>query len=412
MTALRWGAATDVGHVRTNNEDTSLVTEDLFVVADGMGGHRAGEVASQVAVAALRANFVDHTVEGLRAAVQEANRAVFDQQAGDPDLEGMGTTVVAIASVGTDGDGTELAFASVGDSRIYRFRDGELEQITDDHTLVDEMVRDGRLTPEEARVHPRRHMITRALGIEPTVDVDAGAVEPFKGDRFVLCTDGLSDEVDDSRIASVLRRLDDPAEAAAELVRTAVESGGRDNVTVVIVDVTDDDDKAGAASAALAHDRSATAAHTDLAGFTTSERKTAAPTAEAQRRAAKAAREPRPRRMTWRVLAFVLAVVVVVGGAAGAVGWYARHTYYVGFKDAEVAIFKGKPNGALWFDPTLEQRTGIDRADVPSRFLARLDAGVEEGSLADAQAFVENVRLAATPTTTTTTTVPSSTSTP
>ena len=153
MTVLKWGAATDVGQVRTNNEDTSLVTEDLFVVADGMGGHAAGEVASQVAVAALRANFVDHTVDGLRSAVEEANRAVFEQQAGDPDLEGMGTTVVVIARVGDDGR-DELAFASVGDSRIYRFRDGELEQITDDHTLVDEMVRDGRLSPEEAAATP------------------------------------------------------------------------------------------------------------------------------------------------------------------------------------------------------------------------------------------------------------------
>jgi protein phosphatase len=410
VTALNWGVATDVGQVRTNNEDTSLIGDDLFVVADGMGGHRAGEVASQVAAAAVRAHFADRTVDGLRAAVEEANREVFEQQANDPDLEGMGTTLVAIALIDDgNGPGQELAFANVGDSRIYRFRDGALEQISADHTLVDEMVRDGRLSAEEARVHPRRHIVTRALGIDRSVDVDVGEVEPFRGDRFVLCSDGLTDEVDDSRIASVLRRLADPTEAANELVRVALESGGRDNVTVVVVDVTDDDDKALAASAALARDPSGTKAHTDLAGFTAAP---AEPSVTKATTPAKKTKEPKPRakRLTWRVPVFLLALVVVLGAAAGAVGWYGRHTYYVGFSGDQVAIFKGKPGGVLWIDPTLQATTGIQRADVPKEFLARITKGVEEATLKDAAAFVDNVRKAAAPTTTTTTTTSTTTS--
>ncbi len=414
MTTLQWGAATDVGRVRANNEDSSLVADHLFAVADGMGGHRAGEVASQVAVAALRANYTDRSVEGLKAAVEQANHTVFQQQAEDPDLRGMGTTLVAVSLV--DGEnGEELAFVNVGDSRIYRLHDGELEQITEDHTVVDELVRDGLLSPEEATTHPQRHIITRALGIDAFVRVDADSVVPYTGDRFLLCSDGLFDEVEDNRIAGVLRRLSDPSEAAAELVRLALQSGGRDNVTVVVVDVVDDDDRAGTASAALADDPKGTVA--DMAGFTTApaeeDEKTAAVPAATSRRARATEKEkaPRPRRFTWRVALFALAFLVVLGAAAGAVGWYARNTYYVGFLGDEVAIFRGRPGGVLWFDPTLEQRTGIDRADVPSRLLPRLEDGKQEGSLGDAEAYVKNLREEIDPPTSPTSTTSSTTST-
>ena len=256
-------------------------------------------------------------------------------------------------------------------------------------------------------------MITRALGIESRVDVDAGAVEPFRGDRFVLCSDGLTDEVDDDRIASVLRRLDDPNEAAAELVRVALQNGGRDNVTVVVVDVADDDDRAGAASSALGRDPSSSRSHDDPAGFTTATEPTSSKTATDTKPKPKEKKEkqPRPKRFTWRVAVFLLAFVVVLGGAAGAIGYFARNTYFVGFAGDEVAIFKGKPEGVLWFDPTLEERTGIARADVPPSQRARLTAGHEEPTLEEAREYVENLREETQPTTTTTTSTTTSTTT-
>src|SRR4051794_788243 len=253
MTALAYGFATDVGVVRANNEDTLLVEDNLFAVADGMGGHAAGEVASLAAVEALRAAFGQqpHTVGGLIEAVRIANSAVWDRAAEDTSLRGMGTTVTVVALVQEDGE-DHVAIANVGDSRAYLFRDGELGMLTDDHSVAEQLVREGRLTPEEAAVHPQRHVLTRVLGMGPEVDVDCYPILPYRGDRFLLCSDGLINEVSESQIASVLRRLADPAEAARELVAMAKESGGHDNITVVVVDVVDDDDRAGVASAAIA----------------------------------------------------------------------------------------------------------------------------------------------------------------
>ncbi len=251
-TALRWGGATHVGRVRSNNQDQYLARDDtgLWAVADGMGGHSGGEVASQIACDTLGDSFAVHTVDGLVEAVEHANTAVFRAGADDPQLTGMGTTVVALAVV--DHRGSEvLAIANVGDSRCYRYSQGELDQLTTDHSLVADLVREGSLSPEEAAVHPQRNIVTRVLGVYDTVPVDVFAVDPHHGDRYVLCSDGLFNEVPEPAIATVLRRVPDPADAADELVRLAVEGGGRDNVTVVVVDVVDDGGRGAAASAAL-----------------------------------------------------------------------------------------------------------------------------------------------------------------
>lgn len=416
MPELSWGAASDTGRVRSNNEDNLFVSDGLFVVADGMGGHRGGEVASQIAVAALRANFSDQTVDGLIEAVRRANDAVFSHATDDPDLRGMGTTLVALAPIDEDDD-TALAVVNVGDSRMYLFRDGELERVTEDHSLVEEMVRDGRISPDEALTHPRRNIVTRALGIDDNVEVDGYPVVPYKGDRFVLCSDGLYDEVDDARIAATLRRFADPGEAANELVRLANDSGGHDNISVIVVDVVDDGGRAEGASKALARDRRTTtsASSPDLAGFT----------AEAPARPAGAARvepesrpepePPRPRRLTWRVAVFVLVLLVVLAGAAGAIGWYARKSFHVGFDGDQVTIFKGRQGGLLWFDPTVVERTGIARADVPPARLRQLEDGNEVASLDEARRYVANLQdqidALDPPTTTTTTTTPTASST-
>jgi serine/threonine protein phosphatase PrpC len=252
-TALRWGGATHVGRVRSTNDDNYMARDDigLWAVADGMGGHRGGDVASAIASEAVGRSFAEHTVDGLVEAIEQANQAVYETAAGDPELTGMGTTMVALAVVDEDGDEL-LAVANVGDSRVYRYSVGELEQLTDDHSLVADLVREGSLSPEEAAVHPQRNIVTRALGVNDRVPVDILTVEPVAGDRFLLCSDGLFNEVAEPGIAAVLRRVDDPGEAAAELVHLAVDSGGRDNVTVVVVDVVDDGGRAGEASDALA----------------------------------------------------------------------------------------------------------------------------------------------------------------
>src|SRR5437868_652569 len=251
MTPLRAGGATDVGLVRAHNEDRFLADERLFAVADGVGGHKAGEVASQTAVETLQREFTEPTTDALIDAVKTANRTVWNLAETNSDQRGMGTTLTAIALV-DDGAEQRLAIVNVGDSRAYLLQQGELEQLTEDHSLVEQLVREGQLTPEEAQVHPQRSIITRALGLDPEVEVDSWELTPYRGDRILLCSDGLTNEVTDDEIASTLRTVSDPNEAARQLIQEARDHGGSDNITCVIVDVVDDDNRAEEASAALA----------------------------------------------------------------------------------------------------------------------------------------------------------------
>ncbi|OWY63293.1 hypothetical protein B7486_53910, partial [cyanobacterium TDX16] len=236
MTRLTWGEVTDTGQVRSINQDGAYAAEPLFAVADGMGGHRGGEVASAVALETLVGSVQEMTTDALVRGVQEANGAVFQRAAEDPDLRGMGTTLCAIAVV-SDGSGERIGLVNVGDSRIYLLRDGTLQQLTEDHSLVESLLRQGRITADEAAVHPQRNILTRALGISSAVDVDAWEGPAVTGDRYLLCSDGLFNEVLEPVIEVTLRKLADPAEAARELVRLANEGGGRDNITAVVVDV-------------------------------------------------------------------------------------------------------------------------------------------------------------------------------
>ncbi|HEY5245386.1 MAG TPA: Stp1/IreP family PP2C-type Ser/Thr phosphatase, partial [Acidimicrobiales bacterium] len=238
MTVLRSGSATDVGRVRHSNQDRLLEEPNLFAVADGMGGHVGGEVAAQVAVDALRVSFARQaTVDGLRRAVGEANAAVWREGQEQADLRGMGTTMTAVALVaGADGRDV-IALANVGDSRAYVFSGGRAVQVTSDHSLAEEKVRQGELTEAEAAVHPHRHILTRALGVSLDVDVDLWELRLHDGDRILLCSDGLTNEVGTEQIAGTLASTAEPAEAARALVEAAVAHGGNDNVTVLVVDV-------------------------------------------------------------------------------------------------------------------------------------------------------------------------------
>ena len=230
---LRAGIVSHRGLVRQNNEDSYLVRRGLYAVCDGMGGARAGEVASEMACRALLALDPDSaTPEDLREAIIEADRAIVDRSLEEEGLLGMGTTLTAALG----GQGL-LTLAHVGDSRAYLLRDGDLVQLTQDHSWVGEMVRRGELTPAQAAVHPHRSVITRVLGSGGEFEPDIVAVPVEEGDRLLLCSDGLTGMVSDQDVAGILQREDDPQTAAQSLVQAALAGGGEDNVTVVVVDI-------------------------------------------------------------------------------------------------------------------------------------------------------------------------------
>ncbi|MCU1372954.1 MAG: putative serine/threonine protein phosphatase, partial [Actinomycetia bacterium] len=240
-------------------------------------------------------------------------------------------------------------------------------------------------------------------GNDPDVEIDVFPIDAFRGDRFLLCSDGLFNEVEDDAVADVLRNHRQPQQVADELVRRANASGGRDNITVVVVDVLDDDDKAGVASAALAGAAATTVAE-PIPTAATSSRRSRRPDA------AITVEPPRPRRLTWRSALFSLAILAVVGLVAGSVWWFGRNTFYVGVDGDQVAIFRGRPGGVLWLDPTVEQRTSLDLTDVPAARRDDVEKGKDQDDLAAARRYVANLRQqaaeerAATTTTTSTTT--------
>jgi PPM family protein phosphatase len=233
-------AGTDVGRTRSGNEDSYFCGRTVFAVADGLGGHQGGEVASAAAVEPLATldgrEFATpaEAAEALAGAIAEANSAILDQAAGNPSLWGMGTTVTAAAAVADD----HLQLAHVGDSRAYLLRGGSFDQLTTDHTVVGELVRRGRLTPAQAAVHPERSILTRAVGLDPRIPVDTpDPVELRPGDQVLLCSDGLTEAVPDPDIAELLSGEPDGHTACQSLIDTANSNGGPDNITVVLLRV-------------------------------------------------------------------------------------------------------------------------------------------------------------------------------
>ena len=238
MTVTQLGYGTDTGKKRRRNEDDYVVEPPLFAIADGMGGAQAGELASSLAAGAIRE---DEGAEGsgerrVTELIQEANRRVYQRSSQDAAASGMGTTMtVALVSNGN------VVFGHVGDSRAYLIRNGKLEQLTEDHSLVAELVRSGKLSPEEAETHPQRSVITRALGTDPDVDVDTFSIETVPGDLFMLCSDGLTSMVEDDVILQTVEKNRDNLQAAAKaLIRAANKGGGEDNITVVFFEIGDD----------------------------------------------------------------------------------------------------------------------------------------------------------------------------
>jgi PPM family protein phosphatase len=336
---------TDTGRERRSNEDNAFSRPPLFAVADGMGGARGGEVASGIVVETLEKGMPDDVgpEEGLAGLTREANQRIHQKATADEERAGMGTTLTA-AYVGDD----EVAFAHVGDSRAYRFRDGKLEQLTNDHSLVGELVRRGKLTERQAEEHPQRSVITRALGPEAAVEVDSFSVDARPGDVFLLCSDGLTSMVEADGIADILREHESMDAAARRLVEAANENGGRDNITVVLFRV-EGVPEAGDADAEQptvvgAKAPSAEEVQSAMAGAPAAE----APAERAPRRTAplppraEAEAPPRPRRS--RRVASLLAVltVVVLIGVGAWIG--SRAVFFVGTNSQGiVTVYRGLP---------------------------------------------------------------------
>jgi PPM family protein phosphatase len=402
MTLLRSGSATDTGLVRAVNQDLAVEFPNLFAVADGMGGHAGGEVAARLAVDTLSVAFGRQpTGAGLSEAVTEANTVVWEHSLEHPDLRGMGTTLAAVALVNED-DHDLLALVNVGDSRVYRFHDGELSQITTDHSLAEEMVKSGELTSAEAAVHPHRHILTRALGVSADVSVDLWRIQPARGDRFLLCSDGLTNELEESDMAEVLATVSDPREAADLLVRAARSHGGSDNITAVVVDVVvgEAEDDGAPAVAAVAADFRTASVETNGSGTAVDDAESleappteAAPSRRARRKAKRRARRIARGRslVTLRTLIFVLLLAALVVGGLAAIRWYNMNSYFVAVDNNELVIYQGRIGGFLWYNPTALDKTGVTTADVPAVYLGALNAGVEEPSEQAARTYILNL---------------------
>ena len=412
MTLLRSGSATDVGRVRTVNEDSAVVSLTLFAVADGMGGHAGGEVASETAIQTLKYEFAAHpSVEGLAEAVRQANQAVWQRSHHDPDLRGMGTTLTAAALVTTE-HGDRLVMANVGDSRSYRLHEGELVQLSHDHSVAEELVDRGELSEAEAAVHPHRHILTRALGVSDEVDVDLWQMTPEAGDRYLLCSDGLTNEVSEPRIANVLSSTPDPQQAAEALVRLANDNGGNDNVTVVVLDVVVGDDRVPAAVSSAVAVPASTGPGAEVAsgsspiGVVTSSQvaspvpsllsRAGSDAASGMRamtaRAVEVNQRLRSRRVTLRVLLFVVVLGAIVAAGYGAVRWYVDSSYFVKLHRGQVVIYEGRMGGFLGFEPKAVDHTGVAASQVPPAYLQGVYNGVEEPSLKAAQRYVNGLK--------------------
>ena len=331
---LMWGARSDVGCVRNHNEDSYLVASPLFCVCDGMGGHAAGEVASAIAVETI-AKTGPKTADAaqLGAAIEAAVNGI-----GRP---GMGCTATAAVI-----DGTTLAIAHVGDSRAYLLHEGTLIRVTRDHSYVEELVDAGEITADEARVHPNRSVITRALGSDPAMYADHFTLNVEEGDRLILCSDGLSSMIPDGEIERVAQQSSTAQICTDNLVDAALAAGGGDNVTVVVVDITDD---GRIRELALKHRRL----------------------------------------MTFSLIGLLLAIVIIAGVSFISI----TNSVYLGVKDDAVAIYTGVPGKILGLKlHWLEDETSIKLSDLPEDTQNRLREGIPQKSLENAADAVDNYR--------------------
>jgi len=348
-----WAAVTDIGRLRTHNEDSVLAQPPLFVVADGLGGHEAGEVASSIAVETLR----DHAPRradsnALARAVRAANREVIRAAREGVGRSGMGTTLTAAIV-----EGGTIAIAHVGDSRAYLLHDGALRRLSEDHSMVADMIRRGQLTEADARVHPNRSVITRALGTDTNMVADTYEIDASTGDRLLLCSDGLTGMLEDARIAELLGGYSDPGVAASELVAAANEAGGHDNVSVIVVDIRADSNTG---TGVRETDRS-------LRGWIS-------------------------------VAVWVLAAAAIVAAAGYGAYRYAITRAYVVSEAGTVSVYRGVPGELAgiqlrWLVDTVQ----VDPAALSMNERTRLEAGVRFDSTSEALRFAESLQTTSSP---------------
>ena len=380
MMYLVGAVVSHVGLIRTVNQDRGLFIPYVGVVADGMGGHAGGEIASAIAVDTFAGATENVPTEDLIELGHLANQRI-NTRGQEPELRGMGTTLVAIS---LDGDIGQVSIINVGDSRAYRLIPGGLERITRDHSFVEDLIEQGRITRTEARTHPQRNIVTRALGIEPDVEIDAFEVFVVAGDRFVLCSDGLVDEVEDSDIAEVLASVDDPKMAAKQLVELAVDAGGRDNITVLVAEVVEGPEPGDAL--ADAPDIDATGTITPLADLD----EPAAPSPVD----ALVAEDDDHQPMSLRTRAMGTLLLVTLAVAAFlAIEWFGSRTYFAGTEPLDgdqgaIVIYQGRPGGVLWVGPDVVEVTAVDVADLTDADSERLADRPLVSSLDDARDFV------------------------
>jgi PPM family protein phosphatase len=376
---------TDTGRQRNANEDSLFTRPPLFVVADGMGGAQAGEVASKTAAESFDRELPQAPPERvLRETIEAANRTIHERARNDPDLAGMGTTITAAI---VDLDSEEVAIGHVGDSRAYRLRGGQLERLTRDHSLVEEMRRKGQLTDAQAADHPQRSIITRALGPEPEVEVDLQTVPAQAGDVFLICSDGLTTMLGDEQIAKLLGRATSMQSAVRALVDEANRAGGRDNITVLAFRLED-----GAAPQREPEGATLIGSSAAEAGLTATEVRRRAAAEAARKRREELAAKPRHRRL--RTAAKGLAVLAVLAAIAfGA--WYGnRQVWFLGTDDAgRVALYRGLPYELPFGVQLYSERyaSPIQTAALPAR---RRDAvtGHDLRSREDAVSLIEDIQ--------------------
>jgi len=418
VTSTRAHAVSDVGLARSNNQDSGYSGHGLYVVADGMGGHAGGDVASAIAIRGLAAldRAYDSATEAenaIRRGFVEAQEAIADMVAEHPELSGMGTTVSALAVVG------DLAvIAHIGDSRIYRLRDNALEQMTNDHTFVQRLVETGRITAEEAAHHPRRSVLMRVLGdIDQVPEVDSEIVETRPGDRWLICSDGLSSYVTEIDIRRALQSRSGPAHVADQLLRDALGVGAPDNVTIVVIDIKDDASSrhaashgdrvqpqtVGSAAGPMEFSAPRTRSHARLPSLLRHPLRSATIEdshfePETDEYLAALVSEDRRRLRRRRAVAITLilaAIAVVVAGLWLAYAW-TQSRFFVGPQDGYVAVFQGVQQdlGPISLHH-LAYKTDIRLDDLPTFRREGVERTISLGSLAEADATVKELRSAA-----------------
>lgn len=338
---LSFGSRTDVGYVRDHNEDSLIIIPPLFAVADGMGGHEAGEIASEITVNTLAELVPSHLdAEGLTAAVEAANYNVIKAPRQGIGRDGMGTTLTAAML-----EGERLLIAQVGDSRAYLLHKGNLQQITRDHSLMADLIEAGQLTPEEARYHPNRSVITRAIGSDIHMRPDIYELNVCAGDRLLICSDGLSSMVSDQEIASIMRSHSNPQHCADELVSAALENGGADNVTVIVADV---------------------------AGFS-------------EVREKKKARKSRA-----FYIGLAIALVVVIFAAAFGGYSFINNSAYLVEENGTVSVYRGVPDEFMGIKlSSLDHTTTVDVDKLQPGVANRIKEGMRVSSLDEANSLIE-----------------------